>query len=99
MEKMRFFGHFSDFSGIQKVKKTSKWTEKNEHQRFFSCFLKNESMRGLAIFKNKTLVFFGPFLDRFSFTGRCSRVFLTFTFSVSVMVTIPLVFFTRFFCL
>jgi len=52
MEKMRFFGHFSDFSGIQKVKKTSKWTEKNEHQRFFPCFLKNESMRGLAFFLN-----------------------------------------------
>jgi hypothetical protein len=50
MEKMRFFGHFLDFSGIKKVKKTSKWTEKNEHQHFFSCFLKNESMRGLAIF-------------------------------------------------
>uniref|UniRef100_A0A6C0F315 Uncharacterized protein n=1 Tax=viral metagenome TaxID=1070528 RepID=A0A6C0F315_9ZZZZ len=35
---MRFFGHFSDFSGIQKVKKTSKWTEKNEHKHIFPCF-------------------------------------------------------------
>jgi len=37
---MRFFGHFLDFSRIQKVKKTSKWTEKNEHQHFFNVFRK-----------------------------------------------------------
>jgi hypothetical protein len=91
------FPIFSDFFHFQKVKKTSKWTEKNEHQRFFSCFLKIISICGMEFTKIKHSFFFGPFLDRFSLTGRCSRGFLTFHFFVYTMLTISLVFLLVFF--
>jgi hypothetical protein len=50
LEKPRFFGHFPILDIFKKCKKTSKWTEKNEHQHFFSCFSNNESMHGMVFF-------------------------------------------------
>ena len=50
LEKPRFFGHFPFLDIFKKCKKTSKWTEKNEHQHFFSCFSNNESMHGMVFF-------------------------------------------------
>ena len=60
-----FFRFFSILDIFKKCKKTSKWTEKNEHQRFFPCFSKNESICGQIFLFSKNARFFaihfGPF--------------------------------------
>jgi hypothetical protein len=60
-----FFRFFSILDILKKCKKTSKWTEKNEHQHFFSCFSKNESICGKTFLFSKNARFFeihlGPF--------------------------------------
>jgi hypothetical protein len=50
LEKHDFSDIFPILDIFKKSKKTSKWTEKNEHQHFFSCFYPIESMHGLVFF-------------------------------------------------
>jgi len=63
------FWIFLDFSEIKKVKKTSKWTEKNEHKHIFVCFSENESIHGLVFFFQKKRSFFSIHLGPFCVCG------------------------------